>query len=98
VTTSPDSREVDISPERCANVYANLMAVPVPPSRVNTMVEGAETIQALRTALTAVEKDIDEAVSLLRAVGAGGIFSLMAESSDDADVWYDQRDQFLEGK
>lgn len=49
-------------------------------------------------ALTASEKRNEEAVRLLRAVGNGGVFCLMAESSDDADVWYDQRDQFLEGK
>lgn len=57
-----------------------------------------KTLDVARSSLTASEKRQDEAARLLRAVGAGGIFTLMAESSDDADVWYDQRDQFLEGK
>ena len=52
----------------------------------------------LKFSLTASEKRNEEAVRLLRAGGNGGVFCLMAESSDDADVWYDQRDQFLEGK
>lgn len=60
--------------------------------------EATETIERLTDALTASEKRNEEAVRLLRAVGNGGVFCLMAESSDDADVWYDQRDQFLEGK
>ncbi len=68
------------------------------PKLVKLLDEAAAEIRRQQSSLTAAEKQVDEAVRLLRAVGDGGIFTLMAESPDDADVWYDQRDQFLEGK